>query len=195
VTQLVVGVADCMVSRDAESVLVTYALGSCIGLAVHDGANSVGGLLHFMLPTASINEQKGRQNPWMFADTGVPRLLERVMELGAVKRYLSVRAIGGAQVLDPQGVFAIGKRNYIELKKVLWKAGLMLDGEVVGGTASRTVRLEVGSGRLWIRESSGAERELPSRKARPATAAGPGKEPEPQAAGLGKGRAEWRSGF
>ena len=60
--------------------LVTYALGSCIAVAVHDPVTSVAGLLHYMLPEASLDWDKAAQNPYMFADTGIPKLLREVCE-------------------------------------------------------------------------------------------------------------------
>ena len=57
--------------------------------------------------------------------------------------------------MDPQAIFDIGKRNYLALRKILWKAGILLAGEAVGGGNARTVRLEIGSGRLWLQEGGG----------------------------------------
>jgi chemotaxis protein CheD len=156
---LTVGVGDCKVSN-ATDILTTYALGSCIAVAIHDSVAAVGGLLHFMLPESSLNPDKARQNPFMFADTGIPMLFHAAYQLGAEKRRLVVRAVGGAQVMDEKGVFNIGKRNHLALRKILWKAGVMIHGEEVGGTASRTVRLEVTTGRFWIRESGMADCEM-----------------------------------
>ncbi len=73
VGSLIVGISDCKVTRDAESVLVTYALGSCIAVAMHDPVTKVSGLLHYMLPESAIDSKKAEQNPFMFADTGIPR--------------------------------------------------------------------------------------------------------------------------
>jgi chemotaxis protein CheD len=160
VSSLIVGISDCKVTRDAESVLVTYALGSCIAVAMHDPVTKVSGLLHYMLPESSIDTNKAEQNPWMFADTGIPRLLEAVRAAGADGKRMVVRLAGGAQVLDGQGVFQIGKRNYLAARRILWKAGVLIAAEAVGGEVSRTTRLEVGSGRLWVREGGGIEREL-----------------------------------
>ena len=157
---LVVGVADCQVSNQREDVLVTYALGSCIAVAIHDPVAGVGGLLHYMLPESAISPAKAGENPYMFADTGIPLLFRRSYECGADKRRLVVRVAGGAQVMDPEGVFNIGKRNYLALRKILWKAGVLLQGEDVGGNLSRTVRLEVGSGRFWLRGPGSLEKEL-----------------------------------
>ena len=71
-----------------------------------------------------------------------------------------VRLAGGAQVLDGDGVFQIGKRNYLAARKILWKAGILISAEAVGGEVSRTTRLEVGTGRMWVREGGGLEKEL-----------------------------------
>jgi len=162
--QIVVAMADCRIGDAPGQVLTTYALGSCIGLAVHDSAARVGGLLHFMLPDSGIDPVRGRENPYMFADTGIPLLIERVCGRGASRRRLIVHAVGGAHMMDEQGVFEIGKRNYLAMRRILWKAGLLLHGEVVGGVNSRTVRLEIGTGKLWLNEA-GLQRELLSSSA------------------------------
>jgi len=159
-SNVVVGMADCQVSRAREDILVTYALGSCIAVAIHDPVAGVGGMLHFMLPESSISPVKAGENPYMFADTGIPRLFHQAYQCGADKRRLVVRIAGGAQVMDKEGVFNIGKRNYLALKKILWKAGVLLQGEDVGGDCSRTARLEVGSGRFLLRATGLEEREM-----------------------------------
>lgn len=157
---IVVGVGDYAVSADRQSVLVTYALGSCIALLIHDPRACVGGLLHFMLPESRIDARKARKNPSMFADTGIPMLFHRAYELGAVKSRLVVRAAGAAQVLNDAEVFNIGKRNYLALRRILWRAGVILRGEATGGTTSRTVRLEVGNGRMWCRAPGEPDRQF-----------------------------------
>ena len=160
VNLLTVGIGDCKVSGKSEAVLATYALGSCIAVAIHDPVAGVGGLLHYMLPESSLNPDKARDNPFMFADTGVPRLFHAAYQLGAEKRRLVVRVAGGAQVMDENGVFNIGKRNHLALRKILWKAGVIVHAEEVGGTTSRTVRLDVASGRFFIRGPGMPDREL-----------------------------------
>ena len=160
VNLMAVGVGDCKVSGASDSVLATYALGSCIAVAIHDPVAGVGGLLHYMLPESSLSPEKAGQNPFMFADTGIPLLFRAAYSLGAEKRRLQVWAAGGAQVMDDGGVFNIGKRNHLALRKILWKAGVMLGAADVGGTASRTVRLEVSTGRLWIRGPGMQDREI-----------------------------------
>jgi len=159
-SSVIVGISDCKVTRDADSVLVTYALGSCIAVAMHDPVTKVSGLLHYMLPESAIDAKKAEQNPFMFADTGIPYMMEALKAAGGDGKRMVVRLTGGAQVLDSQGVFQIGKRNYLAARRILWKAGILIAGEAVGGEVSRTTRLEVGSGRVWVREGGGIEREL-----------------------------------
>jgi chemotaxis protein CheD len=158
---VVVGIADCQISRDRDCILVTYALGSCIAVAIHDADAGVGGMLHLMLPESAIDRDKADRNPYMFADTGIPMLFRSAYESGAEKRRITVRLAGGAQIMDAKGVFNIGKRNYLAVKKILWKAGVLVHGEAVGGETSRTVRLEVGSGKFWLHPVGQPQEEIP----------------------------------
>lgn len=153
----VVGVGDCYVSADPDAVLVTYALGSCIAVVIYDPVSKVGGLLHYMLPESSLSEDKARERPFMFANTGIPLLFHNAYGLGAVKSRLEVAVFGGAQVMDANETFNIGKRNHLALRKIFWKAGVLAQLEDVGGTQSRTVRLEVGNGQIVLRHGT-AER-------------------------------------
>jgi chemotaxis protein CheD len=66
---------------------------------------------------------------------------------------------GGSSVMDPRGVFNIGKRNQLAVRKALWKAGLLTLSEDLGGQGSRTVRLELATGTFWIR-AAGTDLEL-----------------------------------
>jgi len=158
-TPIVVGIADCHTTNDRNATLVTYALGSCVGIGMFDPASSVGGLLHVLLPESSLDSGKAAKNPCMFADTGVARMVGQCVEMGAVKSRLRVWLAGGAAVMDERGVFNIGKRNQLAARKALWKAGLMTLSEDLGGQASRTVRLELATGTFWVR-SAGADQEL-----------------------------------
>lgn len=148
---VVVDIADLAVSADPAATLITYSLGSCIGVAVWDPVVRVGGMLHYMLPESQLSPEKARSSPAMFCDTGVPRLFRAAYELGAVKNRLVVKVAGGSQLLDDNGTFNIGKRNYLALRKIFWKNGVMIAAENVGGSISRTLKLDVGTGAVTIR--------------------------------------------
>ncbi len=151
---LAVDIADLQISDDPRVTLVTYSLGSCIGVSVWDPQVRVGGMLHYMLPESALSPDKARQKPAMFADTGVPALFRAAYALGAVKQRLVVKVAGGSSLLDDNGTFNIGKRNYVMLRKLFWKNGVLIEAEHVGGSISRTMRLDVGSGRVTIRNRS-----------------------------------------
>ena len=157
---IVVGMADCVVTDVPGQVLSTSALGSCIGLAVHDARLPVGGLLHFMLPDSAIDPARGREDPFVFADTGIAALLRAMAVRGATR--LVAHAAGGAQIMVGKDVLEIGKRNYLATRRILWKAGILLRGQSVGGNQPRNLRLEVGSGRVWMEEAGSVAGRAPA---------------------------------
>jgi chemotaxis protein CheD len=159
----VIGVADMKVSAVRGEKLITYALGSCLGICVHDAVAGVGGMLHVMLPSSEIDLAKAKSNPWMFVDTGVPQLFKACYELGAVKSRLVVKVAGGAHqgADESQDRFQIGKRNALTLRQLLWKNGVMIKAQDVGGVQlSRTMTLEIGTGDIVIKMNGGESRTL-----------------------------------
>lgn len=155
-----VGVADMKLSGDPEDLIVTHALGSCLGITAYDPVAKVGGMLHVMMPEGRMNAEKAQANPFMFVDSGVPVFFRRLYDAGAVKARMIIKVAGGANVNSVDNDrFQIGKRNYIILKKLLWKNSVLIDAEDVGGSQARTMYLEIGGGRVWL-SSAGKEREL-----------------------------------
>jgi chemotaxis protein CheD len=149
--RLVVGVGDLVTTADADLQLVTYALGSCLGVVVHDPVARVGGMLHVMLPDSSLDAHKAASQPAMFVDTGVPRLFHEAYRLGAVKERLVVKVAGGATAQGQSDLFEIGKRNMIALRKILWQNGVMITRHDVGGGSSRTMTLDIRTGDVTLR--------------------------------------------
>jgi chemotaxis protein CheD len=148
------------ISAASGDLIVTHALGSCLGVAVHDPVAEVGGILHVMMPVSSINPEKAKVNPFMFVDTALPAFFKDLYSQGGVKKRMIVKVAGGANVQgNGSDRFAIGKRNYIMLKKVFWKNGVMIENEDVGGSKARTMYMEIGSGRVWL-SNAGAEWDL-----------------------------------
>jgi chemotaxis protein CheD len=157
--RIIVGVADMAVSRDASKQIVTYALGSCIGVTLYDPVMKVGGMLHLMLPEAAQSPEKAAANPAMFADTGVVLLFERALRLGADRKRLVVCAAGGAEILAEEGHFRIGARNRTMLRKIFWQQNVLLRADDTGGSHSRTLTLHLKDGSVTVR-SQGKETTL-----------------------------------
>ena len=53
-------------------------------------------------------------------------------------------------MLDDAEYFAIGKRNHTMMRKLFWQNGVLIKAEDVGGSVSRTLFLEIGTGRTWM---------------------------------------------
>jgi chemotaxis protein CheD len=130
--------------------MVTHALGSCIGLTVFDPVRGALGMLHFMPPEASSEEQLWKKPTAMFANTGVPELFRKVLELGANKSNLIVCAAGGSSLMDDKERFQVGKRNRMILRKMSWKNGSIMTAEDTGGKAARTMKIDMTSGQASI---------------------------------------------
>lgn len=148
---VVVGVADMVVSNDPSADLVTYSLGSCLGITIYDSMKRIGGLLHVMLPDSTIDRAKAAAAPFMFVDTGVPQLFRAACNLRADRSRLVVKVAGGAQLLDPQGVFNIGERNMTSLSNLLARNSYTIQAKDIGGVASRTIRLNITTGVVSVK--------------------------------------------
>ncbi len=150
----VVGVADIKVSSVIGERLITYALGSCLGIVVYDPVACVAGMLHVMLPTGTIDKQKMQEKPAMFVDSGVPILFKECYKLGAKKERMICKVAGGAHAGASAEAdrFQIGKRNMIALRKLLWKNGVLVHANDTGGIqTSRTMWVDVATGAVTLR--------------------------------------------
>lgn len=160
-----IGIGEFMVSNHASDVLTTIALGSCVAVCLWEPAARVAGLLHFMLPESRLNSERARLQPASFADTGIPQLFRSAYELGAQKKRCVVRLIGGAEIAAPrpesgESIFDVGRRNVLAARGVLWRNGILINGELVGGTAARTIAMTVGDGRVVIKTDGQVVAEL-----------------------------------
>jgi len=151
----VVTIADMRISANRGDVLITYALGSCLGITAYDPVARVGGLLHLMLPDSNIDSAKAAQNPYMFVDTGVPELFLQCYKAGARRERIIVTAAGGSCThgKEDDDYFQIGKRNFVMLKKLLWQNSLLLKAYDVGGSISRTMSLDIGTGIVTLKSN------------------------------------------
>lgn len=150
--RLIVGIGEFAVSDNSGDLIVTHALGSCVAVCLFDPVAKVAGLLHILLPEARINPTRASDQPAAFADTGIPLLFETAYRHGAMKKRCVVHLIGGAEVTvsESGGTFNIGRRNILAAKNTLWKNGVLIRGESVGGTLVRTVNLAVAGGRIQV---------------------------------------------
>jgi len=150
--RLTVGIGELAVSDRPGDVIVTHALGSCVAVCLFDPVAKVAGLIHILLPEARINPTRAADQPAAFADTGIPLLFEAAYSHGAQKKRCVVHLVGGAEIATGSegGSFNIGRRNILAAKNTLWKNGVLITAESVGGTLVRTVNLAVAGGRISV---------------------------------------------
>jgi len=154
-TQKNVGIGEMAVSKNPDDHLKTFGLGSCVAIIALDPKVKAVGLLHIALPDSSINPEKAKKLPGYFADTGIPHLIQELAKLGCHPKGLGlvIKIVGGAQVMDPNQRFNIGKRNVLTIKKLLWSIQLAVVAEETGGSISRTVDVDVKTGRVTISQT------------------------------------------
>lgn len=150
--QTVVGVSDLHVSSNINERIITYALGSCLGIAVYDPAAMTGGLLHVMLPLSNHDPDKAQVRPAMYVDSGFRLLLDKMYRLGAKKSNLIISVAGGASMkkTPENDYFKIGRRNYTVFRKLLWKNGFLIANQDLGGTISRTMAIRISDGTVTV---------------------------------------------
>ena len=146
-----VDVGDIVVSQNARDLLTTNGpVGSCVAVYLWDPESRVGGLLHFEWPDSRRDPGRAQAEPAVFADTGVLLLFERAGLMGAAKGRCKVRLVGGADVRDRAESDRWAKRNVLAARSVLWRSGVLLEGEEVGGNKARKATLSISDGQLSV---------------------------------------------
>jgi chemotaxis protein CheD len=131
-------------------VLMTPALGSCVGLTLWDAAKRRGAMAHIMLP--SMADTRLRGDATRFASVAVPTMVERLVRLGSPARRLEAKLAGGAGMFRGESTAAsIGERNVAEAKAQLDHLGIEVVAEDVGGGYARTIELHLDTGLLLVR--------------------------------------------
>lgn len=146
-----VGMADYKATK-LPGVLITFGLGSCVGIALYDKATKVSGLAHVMLP--SSKEIKNNSNKAKFADTGIDSLIDEMVKLGARKSSIVAKIAGGAQMFSfssQNDMLRIGERNAIASKEKLKEHRIRILAEDTGGNFGRTIELNTETGELQIK--------------------------------------------
>ncbi len=159
-----VGVGEFAVSSDPEETIKTFALGSCVAIVfLYQPAKTVG-MIHIALPDSSISPDMVGKRPGYFADTGIPVILKamalHVNRAGSLAQGMVVKLAGGANVMDANNTFNIGKRNILTVKRMLWSMGMGPVAEDVGGSISRTVSVPVQTGKVRLSSPGKGDWEL-----------------------------------
>ena len=143
-----------------DGIIITYALGSCIGITLYDPAIRLGGLLHIMLPARTDpNDPK----IYKYADSGLHEMIRKLSAFGMVKSRTIVKIAGGAKMFEIRGnsdFGNIGQRNAAMVKKILMEERMRISAEDTGGNSARTMLLNAGNGDVIIRSAGKPEKHL-----------------------------------
>lgn len=147
--KLIVGIADMKMAGDGEK-LITYALGSCIGICLYEPQLKLAALVHIMLP---LNMETGRKNAYKYADTGIRTTLREMEMKGARRAAITAKIAGGARMFEVSGgsLGNIGQRNSESVHQILRMEKIRLIWEDVGGTIARTMEFDSATGNGTIR--------------------------------------------
>lgn len=150
---ITIGISDLNTAK-APDILVTYALGSCVGICLYDPQTSIAGLSHIMLP--SSREVAGAAaNRFKFADTAITELLARMERQGGQPRRITAKIAGGAQMFaGSSGSFNIGERNVAAVKQVLNALRIPIVAQETGSNYGRTVFFDAQTGVMEIRAAT-----------------------------------------
>ncbi len=147
-----VKIADLAVKKNS-GVLVTFGLGSCVGITLYDPGTKVGGLAHVLLNDSVKFSKPGDNsiNPAKFADTAVPELIAKMSAQGARKSSLIAKIAGGASLFNfTTDSGSVGEKNIEAVRDALKKEKIKISLEEVGGSCGRTLRLMVDTGEVSI---------------------------------------------
>ena len=139
-----------MKMAQGNGMLITYALGSCIGICLYDQKIKLASLIHIMLP---LNMEPGRKNVMKYADTGIRETLKMMESKGASRSRITAKIAGGAKMFEVSGgsLGNIGQRNIDSVHINLKKEGIHLLKEDVGGGVARTLLFDVSNGLACVR--------------------------------------------
>jgi len=147
---LVVGIGELKESKNPQGVIVTYALGSCLGITCYDPLSRVGGMLHAMLGDSKAGHQSAPVRA-AFLDTGIPDLIQRVIDLGGNPGAFQFKVFGGAQIIQATDYFSIGTKNIRTMEALATQLRLQIKVWEVGGCQNRTIRFYLQDGRVKLR--------------------------------------------
>ncbi len=155
---ITVGISDLNVAK-GEDILVTYALGSCVGICLYDKLGKIAGLSHIMLPS-SQGFSNSAQQPYKFADTAIVHLVKKMQMAGASPTRLQAKIAGGAQMFAARGnnsLANIGERNVKAVKAELARLRIPIIAEDTGKNYGRTLFFSASDGIMKIKSVNRGE--------------------------------------
>ncbi|HEY9062046.1 MAG TPA: chemotaxis protein CheD [Pseudobacteroides sp.] len=148
---IIIGIGEHAVTNEYGEIIITYALSSCVAVTVYSPDKYVAAMVHVYLPEYSKRPALKSINPWAYADTAVPMLIQKVCDNYKCNKYeLEIKIFGGAESRNKSDIFKIGRRNVEAVNKALSLLNLCVSYSDIGGSSSRTVTLYSDSGEVKV---------------------------------------------
>lgn len=141
---IITGPAQMHIEDTRDVVLISTSLGAGIGLAAYDSETNIGGILHFLLPSSANNKLRAKQNPLLFADSGIQTFLEQLEQHGVKIHSLKLVAAGASHNINQETPYDIAQRNCLAVKAILAGYRLTPTHEDFGGSFYRVLRIQDG---------------------------------------------------
>lgn len=153
----VIGIGEAAIGR-AEDVLISYALGSCVGICLYDPIVKIGGMVHILLPDSSLLLDK--PDTFRYADTGINALCRQMQIKGALRSRMIAKVAGGACMFACQASSDVGKRNVAAVKQVLKGLSIPIRGEDVEKNYGRSIWFYCANGHLHVKSARNKKIEI-----------------------------------
>ncbi|MHB8482931.1 MAG: chemotaxis protein CheD [Nitrospiria bacterium] len=136
-------------------VVVTTVLGSCVAVCLFDPRTRIGGINHYLLPHRTrVDETSAR-----FGDVAIRSLIEKMINLGAMKSSLRAKLFGGACVITEMRGNGehLGLKNIEVARRLLQEENIPVLKEDVGGQQGRKLVYHIIEGEAWIKLLGGTK--------------------------------------
>ncbi|MBN2238694.1 MAG: chemotaxis protein CheD [Dehalococcoidales bacterium] len=156
-----VGLGEYFVSRDPQTSLACFGLGSCICVCSHDPVSKVSGMVHIVLPKSRAGLED--RTATKYADVAIPVLFDEMKQMGAFQSRMITKVAGGAKMIrsyDDNDAFEMGLRNLQMVENLLAERNIKITSQDTGGTQGRSVWMFINTGKVFVKTAGGEAREL-----------------------------------
>jgi chemotaxis protein CheD len=94
-----------------DNLAITTVLGSCVAACIYDAQLPVGGMNHFMLPTAGVASGSEAGASGRYGIFAMEMLINELLKLGATRSRLRAKVFGGGRVIKGMTSINVGERN------------------------------------------------------------------------------------
>jgi len=153
---IVIGIGEYAITKDIDETIVTHALGSCVAIMFRCPTTKLTAMAHVVLPEQAIHVSKDRTEtyrPAYFADEVLPKMFNAFISYPGCKlEEVDITIVGGAEAMNIDDIFQVGKRNLDKIKQILQMYKARFRSHETGGRFSRTVEIIVKTGEIRIKK-------------------------------------------